>query len=857
MLAALEDASDKPVTLVCASAGYGKTTLLSRWAERTKKSVAWLSLDSSDNEPARFWAYFIAAIKTVVPEFADDSLSPIDEPDTHGRTPFLDALINELSEIDRETAVVLDDFHLIEAEEVSGDLAYLIGHLPPKVHLIFSSRTVPSLGLARLRAQRSLAEFSSADLVFTAAEAADFFSRLGHPELSPEDVEFLYAKTEGWVTGLQLIALWMERRSDSTPFGGVFGPKRPIFEYLFEEVLSQQPEEIQQFLLGTSILDPLNASLCAAILGRPEQEMRDMLELVERNNLFLVALDAKGDWYRYHHLFAAVLRKLLQQKNLKGQQELYSRASRWYERHALFEEAVQMAHQADDIEQIRHLVLINRERLHMQDALPTLLRWTSFLPEEMLRSDPELCLSIALPLGTAGQLERAEAYLDDAERILRGDSADAEALSPETRDLLGQVMGTRSLLASLRGEKERVLEYGQLAMQLLPTDRHYLRGMLLQALAGYETDDLTQWRATLARAVEEQLPLGIPNMVVSARCNLGRVEVKLGLLYDARSVLREAIATYPDEIEHPMLAMAYLEMGALHYEWNELAEAHENLVKGLRLSEHIWISAEVAEAQVLLAQTHLALGDAEEARSGLIGALAAGGGACLTIDFPSNLMRLWLGIDNGRALRATEQGLPELAAQDALRSLTSIYAHQVTARLMREEGRLEEAAEIVRLLLTKVPQGYVRCQIQCLALDAVLSLERGREAEAVSALVRALRLAEPEGFVRTFLDEGASMLKALQLARSHGATSAYVDRLISSFGRVSASRPRPQTAETLTAREVELISLVASGLSTKQIAQRLVISPETVRTHLTNINSKLQVHNRLQAVERARQLGLL
>ena len=864
LMAALDQAVLQPVTIICAPAGYGKTTWLSRWATETDRSVAWVSLDRSDDTPTRFWAYVVAALQRVQAGVDLSGVGLLDTFQEDAGEPFLIAIINQIGSNNRDVVLVLDDFQVIKSPGVLSGMAYLIEHLPECLRLVLSGREFPALGLSRLRARGTLAEYSARDLSWSPGDVATFLEHADLDGLTEDDVLAIHEKTEGWATGVQLLSLALKGQANIPGFiARLDGSHRLITDYLVEDVLSQQPEVIQAFLLMTSVLDPLNAALCAAVIGRAEMDCQAMLEALERANLFIVALDDQRVWYRYHHLFANVLRSKLRHTTAGATiTGLYRKASVWYDENGWRSEAIQTALDGYDFERAAMLILTSRESLQMRDELPTLLRWVDALPETMVRLSPELCLAKAFPLGVSGRFAEAENYLQCAEAVLRAEVG-VTRTGEEQRSLLGELAAVRAMIMAVEGKGPAVMEFIHQAVGLLPEDRLYLRGMLQQTSGGvyFLNNDLDTARHVLKDALDSQLKLGIPNMICSGRCNLGRVERTMGHLRDADRILHDALHTYPDSssVDRPMLSMAYVEMGHISYEWNRITEAQGYLTKALRTSKYLYSPLDIGETYLCLGRIKHACGDDAGAVQAFGQALGIVKDWGIRTHVPVPCLKLWKRSGQLDLLLGSADDSWQDATVRRRPTLVETYRLQMAAALLFIGGRVKEAQMLLERLLMDLGDGGPAFEIEVLILRSLVASACGECSQALLTLNRALTLAEPEGYIRIFVDEEEPMLKLLTQARVVSRYKAYIDRLIAAFGAPcqAVKVDNVTLTERLSEREVELLQWVSTGLSTRDVAEQLVITVETVRTHLTNINAKLQTHSRLQAVQRARELKLL
>jgi len=842
------------LTLVSAPAGFGKTTLLSQWLERRNGAAAWLSLDEGDNDPARFLGYLVAALQTVNAGIGVGVQAALLSPQPPPLTSLLAALINEIAaapEADAPLVLVLDDYHLVQDRQVHDAVAFLLERLPPPpagAHLIIASRTDPPLPLSRLRIRHQLTELRAADLRFTTDEAAAFLNQTMGLALSPQDVAALETRTEGWIAGLQVAALSMQGRQDTAGFIRAFtGGHRYVLDYLVEEVLQRQPAEVQTFLLQTAILDRLAAPLCNALTFRDDGQTT--LEALERANLFIVPLDDERRWYRYHRLFADLLRAQL---GRDAALPLHHRAADWYERHGYTAEAIGHALAAQDTGRAAELVAAHGRQMLVRGELTTLLRWLAALPETAIRARPMLAVYDAWALTLTGQGEKAEGWLESA-LAAAGDS-------PALSEVQGHAAAIRAYIAAQRGDTAQTTEQANRALALLPQDELTVRSVVAFTLGA--TCVMSNDLAGAARAFAEAGRLGQQggnlHAAVSAVCHLADLQVRQGRLRQAAETYRRALAlaTGPQGRLLPVAASAHSGLGELLHEWNDLEAAARHLAKGIELGAQ-WGNVDalcgdhVALARVRLAQRDLAgaLASLEEAerlvREQTVHPLAAA-------QVGAFRAHLWLVEGNlaaaGRWVQ--DRGLTVESDPATMHGGEAL----VLARLLMARGKAAAAARwLARLLAWADGSGRLGDTAQVLAMLALAD-----SAQSLAHLERALSLAEAEGYVRLFVDEGPPMAALLRRAAWQGIAADYAGRLLAVF-EAGAASPPPSGAlpEPLSERELEVLRLVAAGLSNREIAGRLVIAVSTVKSHTNSLYGKLNVKNRTQAVARARALGLL
>jgi LuxR family transcriptional regulator, maltose regulon positive regulatory protein len=876
LTAILQREAGRKLTLVSAPAGFGKTTLLVEWLRSRAPgagSVAWLSLEEGDNDPARLLSYLVAALRSISGEIGEGVLSSLRSPEPPQLGALTAALINEISSLSTEVTLVLDDYHVIDTEAVHGVVSFLLEHLPPNVHLVISSRVNPPLPLGRLRARGQMAALRAANLRFTSEEAAAFLGDVMGLALSAGDVVALEERTEGWIAGLQLAALSMRDRKDVSGFVRAFsGSHRDVLDYLAEEVLERQPESMRKFLLETSILDYLSGSLCDALTGRSDGQER--LERLERDNLFVVALDDERRWYRYHHLFADFLKARLEREDLEYIPELHRRAGSWYEREGWASEAVDHALSAGDHDWAADLVERVVGEMWFRGEVLTLLGWLVALPERAKRRRPRLLLEHATVLMWVGRLEGVESLVREAERIVEAGSGEGPASSAENihrRYLLGYAAAARAWHANLLGDPQSGIEFARRALELLPDDPrpHTFAAFSLAAAYSF-AGDYEAASATFAETAELGLRAGHDYLTLEAMGYHAELQMARGRLREADGILRRALdfAAERGDGSLPASGEVHVATGELLYEWDDLAAAEDMLTQGMRLAERTGQIGSLVDGCVSLSRLKQAKGDTagalETAREAQRLARSAGVGQFIV---EAAAWRSWLHLTRGELVAATSEW-EEVSVGDDDPAFVREIAQIARARLLLACGEHDEAQEmLVRMREAAEATGKKANAIRILALEALALQAQDENERALSTLARALALAEPEGYVRTFVDEGPEMaellfgmLEAQQRRRlAPDLPPYYLRKLLAALERDTSSTTPPgtQLSEPLSERELEVLALVAVGKSNRQIASELFIALSTVKTHVKNIYGKLNVRNRTQAVSRARELGVL
>jgi ATP/maltotriose-dependent transcriptional regulator MalT len=881
----LQHGVEGTLTLISAPAGYGKSVLLAQWLAESDLSVAWLSLEPEDNEPTRFLSYVIGALQTLDSRLGTTALSLLHTGQPLPLETVLTILSNDLvSQALGDFVLVLDDYHVITSESIHRALIFLLDHLPPQLHLIIATRADPPLPLVRLRARGQLTELRASDLRFAREEVRTFLHTVMGLALPPEAIATLESRTEGWVAGLQLAALSLRGRADISGFLAAFsGSHRFVLDYLSEEVFSRQDGAVQAFLLQTAILEHLSGSLCDAVTGQKGSQV--MLEALEQANLFVVALDDERHWYRYHHLFAEVLRGRIMQVQRELVPELHRRASTWYEQHALLTEAVQHALAARDVEHAARLIEQCALSLMMsQGQVLTVLGWLNMLPDAPVYTRPFLCLYQALALFMTRQVEQGEAYLAKAKNFLQ-----ADAFPEQVHTIQGYIAVIRSNVARITGDLMQTAAFADQALELLPEAEANWRmaAGVYRAHANLESSgDVTvesEWqiRALIAPARAS----GFLSSHLRSLTTLARLHVLQGQLYKAALTYQEAgqVAVRPEVLQALSGSPAYyFGFGDLLRERNNLEEAERLLSQGMELvggaltvfAEDVWLG------YLALARLKLARGEYSQALSILdaftqlaherhyVPHLLACGAA----------MRAQVELAQGHFAAVDWVNTSDLSAYDHNPSYLRELEYLTLARVRIAQGREERAGpflqEILHLLdrLRQSAQANARLGsvLEILILQALALEVYGERSEALSRLERVLALAEPQRYVRLFADEGIAMARLIAhlLATRHGG-SRYCKTLLTACqaqGQMHAAGARANKVQLkavqplvdpLSEREMEVLRLLALGASNAEIAERLVVATSTAKYHIKNILAKLAAVNRTQAVARARELGLL
>jgi LuxR family transcriptional regulator, maltose regulon positive regulatory protein len=865
------------LTLISAPAGFGKTTLISQWVAACGRPVAWLSLDESDNDPLCFLTYLVAALQTIAPKIGNSVTVALQSPQPPPLESILTILLNEIASIPDHLVLVLDDYHILDAKQIDDALTFFIEHLPPRMHLVIATREDPPLPLSRLRVRGHLTELRAADLRFTTAEAAEFLTRVMGLNLSTQDIDALESRTEGWIAGLQLAALSMQGYQDTSGFIKSFtGSHHFVLDYLVEEVLKNQPENIRSFLLQTSILNRFNVSLCNAVSER--EDGKEMLELLDRGNLFLIPLDDKHQWFRYHHLFGDVLQTHLMEAYTDRIAGLHRRASDWYERNNLRSDAVRHALAAEDFDRAAVLIELAWSAMDISYQSSQWLVWVKMLPDALVRSRPLLSLGYAWALLDGGELEASESRLHDAERWLSIPPDQTVIVDRELfRSFPASIATARAYHAMALGNILNTVKYAKQALELLPDDDRirYIQATSLLGIAQYTSGDLAAAELSLSGFQTNLRKAGEILILIGITFLLGDIRVALGHLHDAESSFQQVIHLAIEQGDPPPIGTSdlYRGLSEIYIEKGDLEASAQYLLTGQKLGEQFALPNWLYRLNVSLARLKEARGDLDGAFALLDQAEHVYIRSPLPAIRPvaSFKARIWLRQGKlGEAVRwAREQGL---SVDDDIH-FTREFEYITLARVLLAAGKNDRKsayfAEAIRLLerLLQAAETSSRLgsAIQILLLRALAFQAQDDLPNASSSLKRALALAEPEGYIRVFVDEGEAMrlLIEKQSRDRHDPLSAFLDRLLAAFTQpVTALKSelidqKQKLIEPLSERELEVLNLLRSELTGPEIARQLIVSLNTLRTHTKSIYTKLGVNNRRAAVRRAGELDLI
>jgi LuxR family maltose regulon positive regulatory protein len=872
LIARLNRAIESRLILISAPAGFGKTTLLTEWVASSHYPSTWLTLDEHDSELARFLAYFIAALQKVKASLGEAAPGLFNPPEQFPLES-ITILINEINSIPDHFILILDDYHTIKNQRIHKALSFLIDNLPANMHPVIASRFDPPLNLARLRGRGQLTELRADDLRFTSQEIAEFLNQVMELNLNAEELALLDARSEGWIAGLQMAALTLKGKSDTAGFIKAFSrSRRDMLDYLFEEVFEQQTADVQSFLLQTSILDRLSPSLCDAVSERKDSDQ--ILDKIERANLYVFPLDDELRWYRYHHLFKDLLQHSLSSTHPEMLPVLHRRASEWYEREDLFMLAITHALKGQDYDRAARLIERRAGEIEMQGEFTTYLGWMDSFPQSIIQMYPILILHriLAETLAAALPLEDVEARLQEVVK-----------LDPQSHLIKGVGMVVRAVALGNQGDLSQNAEICRKALELIPPENTFWRGVAMSGLRQYWLlEGGVPAVPTAIRLYNDAIDTGqkIGNVFIRvvAQRRLAESYIAAGCLHQAHNYYQEILEVAVDRHGQllPLASFGLFGLGMLHREWNELERALNYLKKGMTL-ESGKLGRWQVDGIIELARTLQAMGDLVGASQYLRKARQ------LLSRFPRyrsyesiiTAYEISLALEQEDMEKvstwAREFDPVGLARSFGIVGEIPVYIPQYPARelhlltLVRAYLAQNKPAEALKLLdaLIKAAEKLSRAgtMLQAHILSALAYKALGEVEEALSHLKEALQAAEPEGYIRLFLDAGPAISSLLYEAVQQGITPTYTHRLITAFP-VSESLPQRadesiKMEEPLSDRELSVLILIAQGLSNKEIGERLHIETRTVKWHTGNILGKLGVQNRTHAVAKARELGIL
>ncbi len=906
------------LTLIVAPAGFGKTNLLIEWAKESNLPVAWLNIDSDDNDPYRFFGYLVGAMQTLEPGLGEEALDIIQSTKGGGVEVGITLLINEISAISKEMVLVLDDFHALEDPVILQRSSFYLKHLPHNFHLVIASRSEPELDLMSLRAKGKVVELGANDLRFTREEVALYIDKAMGLQLSSEAVKALEKRTDGWITGLQLTVLSLgHHQSDLLDLlANPQGEAHYLIDFLAEEVLDRQSEDIRQFLLRSSVLDELNSSLCEAVVNPEAQPGYGtvMLNRLEHAHLFITALDEKHEWFRYHPLFVDFLRHIHAEINPEEIPVLQKRAALWFEKNADLDEAFEYALASSDLEWTADLIQRNLQTMIQTGEIFPLTRWIGKLPDEIIHQRPGLSLAYAWGLIAAYQLDLAQYWIDDVQQSLISQIEKETGIIPYTDEpgatqaledidiwnVHGGLAICQSTLAILSGDLDKAAEYSREATSFLKEDNPFVHSLLAlddslyYILSGDTQKAISSLRDTIniARRANNLLVL------IIATCQLAEMQALQGHLSQACATLQKArlMAVGPDEKPLPLAGLIDIEFGEILLERDALEEAGTYLDRGCQATQTIWPISSL-DGLISLARLRQTLGDTSGSQTIIAETLqtALGTESSQWDDSIISAVAVRLALQRGDLANADlwwkKGDFPDITGTISLENYPYHileYLLITQARFLLETGLdtggtkvFQQALELLGELLLEAKRFHrLTSQIEILVLQAMVQLALEDE-QAINSLLQALALGEPEGYRRIYLDDGQRLYELLlkcqcvqQASSSYLPSPAFIESLLEAIQLASSTLPHTQrtlgqrtdatTAKTddglpisLSAREMEVLTLIAEGKSNQEISAELCLALNTVKRHAYNIYAKLGVRKRTQAVLKARQLGLI
>lgn len=852
------------LTLVSAPAGFGKSTLLSHWISQSEINFCWVTLEENDNDIIRFLAYFIAALQTIDVAVGDQLLSLFHSSQQEQVEAVLVPLINQVAQTKNRFALVLDDYHLIESQDIHQGLSFWLEHQPPTMHLVIAGRSDPPLPLAKMRARREMTEIRESDLRFSIDESDNLLNQFLGLNLSREDIKAMVNRTEGWIAGLQLASIALQGKKDMSGYiQGFTGSQEYIADYLSDEVMNHQSKQVQEFLLKTSILEHLSSQLCDAVTE--QKDSQQILQQLRSSNLFLTPLDDQGQWFRYHQLFADLLHQRLLESHADEVPHLYLKASRWFEEKDLLAEAIEYALRGSYFDRAIALLESAAEETIKSSEIATFMRWIEKIPEDLVRSSVTLSIYYAWALLIRnGRPQVAESYL---ESIVLQDS-----------QVISRLMAVKSMLSMYQRQYPTAVSLASQALEELPEDDILFRELAAWNLSAalFMSGDKEGGEAILEEVAEVSRLSGNLLVAVIALCRLALARMQQGELHKPKELFQQALEIATDDQCNmlPVACEALIGLGTIHWELNELDLAHEYLLEGIELSKK-WRQQSAIIGYVTLAHLNQSQGDVtlagqmmEKAKS-----LASGTIATEADDRYVALQQahLWLRQEDLPAARrwAHECGFDDDTYRRELQTSDNIGAHLirhyeliVLARILIAGKRLAEALELVdRIFPFMEKMGILEKMVEIHILKAIIYRGLVKSNRANSSLATAVSLAKPEGHIRPFLEEGSVLVQILKSVAAQGVETEFIhDILSASIESPSASfnqKKRLELVESLSDRELEVLQLLATDLTVPEIANKMYLAVSTVRSHVKNIYGKLNVHSRFEAVIKGQELGLL
>jgi LuxR family maltose regulon positive regulatory protein len=850
------------LTLVSAPTGYGKSTLLAEWAADHDGEVAWLSLEQEDNDPTRFWSYIIASLQKINANMGAALHSTLRSPQHFSTNVLLAELIDEVSGLQTPLNIVLDDYQAIDSKSIHEMVFKFINWLPDQVDLIISTRSDPPFPLGRLRSRGELCEIRINDIRFDLEETTQFLNLAVEWDLSAEEISYLNRITEGWIAGLQLSAFSMRNYSNKSKFFTSFaGDDRFVADYLVQEVLRQQPKQISSFLIQTSLLKVLSDQVCHAVTDIAD--CQKILEYLEENNLFLISLDRNRGWYRYHHLFSELLRRRLALEHPKEISSIHQRASQWYENHNFIHQAIYHALEMEDYERAAELIQGSILSLINRGEFETVKSWIEKIPKSIITSHPWLGIAQVWEMVFSGHLDFIQGEINHLSSDLLSDTADEEHIR-------GHLFAIKACLSSLSGDQVNALEHSQGALALLPEDDFFARGIssLILGLS-------LRWQGDLSAAIEAYTIAqkvskeGEDSFVyIYSSSFKGYVMVLMGRLKEGHKEFISAMRSFQppdndDMRESPILGLIHSFLSGVLLRWNKVDQSFEHAKKGLELSKRWGNRQAIHDGYFFYIQALIARGDISGAKIAIKQAKENAeylpSFQYLDVFFQEGMM--YLKTQDLNYVAKLIQDI-DIHPDDEI-GYIQLQTYQVLAKYLRQRGEIEKFTQLSTRLLHIAENAGARSKEVDIYIQQALAFSiKKDDSRALSSLNSALEIAEPERNIYAFMNEGEQLIDLLKHAASTGMFVDFIGEILQAYySRVHFEEKRldggnEDLISPLTARELQVLCLLAVGLTSTEVARELVISVGTARTHIKNLYRKLDVHKRIEAVNKAKDLSL-
>jgi LuxR family maltose regulon positive regulatory protein len=865
----------RKLILISAPAGFGKTTVVSDWIDQSKIPAAWFSLDNGDNDPVDFLSFIISGIQSIHPEFGQSALKLLNSPNRPSAESIISLLINEILGINQNFLLVLDDFHLINSNEVLELVAYLLEHIPGNIHIVILTRSDPALSVSRLRSQHQMVELRSSDLSFSANDISVLFNKKLKLGLSIDDVYSLESKTEGWIAGLQLSALSMHGREDISGFiKDLKGDNRYIMDYLMEEVLKNQTDEIKEFLLQTSILEQMSAPLCNAVLNKNDSQL--ILETLEKNNMFVIPLDEERTWYRYHHLFAELLKQRLQMRDKEAVKELHNKACIWFEQHLMFDFAIGHAFTNQNYEKSIQLIGDVIEVMWENGQHAAILKYGDMLPDELIKTSTEFCLYYSWILINTGKIEEAEPFLESAEKITKEsiiDNISSKEVILKDKILLGKLSVAMAYMKLFSAPAEEIIDYGKIAIKNLSEEDHLWIGWAWYSIGNAEMSrgDLEGSSKALENALEHSRRSGnlylistITTTIVAQILYKGQYKSAYEQCSDLLSYMKDHGYSQIAKTEW-MYSGLFTMMSVIQCIWTHFDEALKNAKTAYDLCKD---EKNISHKIMALLAYSYAL-HAHEDKTGAYDKIIELEDVLKQYKISPHLASTYIGwkiyllIEMDQTPKAYDfaKGMG-LGLKEKI-SYEYILSHIFYVRLMLVQHKFDEAELLLSdfYAIANQAKGIERL-VQLKILYSALYKMREEHEKAVVNFVEAMELAAEDNLLIYFLFDlniTNDLLTDVYKIQASGNTR-IPDKFINNLKRAietKKSRLKNHSEIDLSARELDTLKLIAENLMNQEIADKLFISVNTVKTHLKNINMKLGVESRAEAVTKAKELRLI